>query len=379
MKLAFLQDVYERPGPFATVYLDTSADAEDAAKAVQLRWRSAREQLAEQGADEATLRALDEVVDRHEQRTGRRGQVLVATGGEVVFSEELPEPPQDASDDELVHYGTLPYLMPYLRMRAAHVPHVVAVVDHVEAELTVAPSGAEPQSRRVRGGDHPVHKAHVGSHHENEKNLQYHVEEQWKENAREAAEEIAKQAMRIGAETVVLAGDPQQRKLVHESLPTGVRERTVQTEAGHTDRKSSGESLRREVDDTVWATVETRADASIREFEQERGRHERAAEGWRQVVTALQRGQVQTLLWSGSGEVSWLHVGPVPNQVAMERHELTDMGVASPGTAPASAAVAWAAAGTDAEMVMVDPDKFELDGGIGAILRFPTGSTPQEQ
>ena len=49
MKLAFLQDVYERPGPFATVYLDTSADAEDAAKAVRLRWRSAREQLAGDG------------------------------------------------------------------------------------------------------------------------------------------------------------------------------------------------------------------------------------------------------------------------------------------------------------------------------------------
>lgn len=373
MKLAFLQDVYERPGPFATVYLDTSANSEDASKEVQLRWRSAREQLADQDADEATLRALDEVVDRHEYRVGRRGQVLVATGGEVVFSEELPEPPQAAPDDELVHYGSLPYLMPYLRLRAAHVPHVIAMVDHVEAALTIAPSGAEPQTRRVRGGDHPVHKAHLGGDSQNEKTIQHHVEEQWKQNAREAADEIAKQAMRIGAETVVLAGDPQQRKLVHEALPGNVRERTVQTEAGHLDRKSSDEGLRREVDDTVWATVETRADASIREFEQERGRSERAAEGWAGVIAALQRGQVRTLLWSGVESVSWLHVGPVPNQLALEQQELLDMGVASPGTAPASASVAWAAAGTDAELVLVDPEKVELDGGIGAILRYSDG------
>lgn len=34
MKLAFLQEIYRSPGPFATVYLDTSADAEDAGKEI---------------------------------------------------------------------------------------------------------------------------------------------------------------------------------------------------------------------------------------------------------------------------------------------------------------------------------------------------------
>ena len=373
MKLAFLQDVYERRGPFATVYLDSSADAEDAKKAVQLRWRSAREQLTDQGADEDTLCALDDTVDRHEYRTGRRGQVLVATGGEVVFNEELPEPPTDASDDEKVHYGTLPHLMPYLRLRASKIPHVVALVDHVNAELTIAPAGGEPQTRRVQGGEHPVHKAHVGGHDENEKRFQHAVEEQWQHNAREAADELAKQAMRIGAEAVVLAGDPQQRKLVHEALPDNIRERTVQTEASHLDRKASGESLRREVDDTVAHAVEARANETVREFEQERGRHERAVEGWERVIGALQRGQVRTLLWSRPESVTWLHVGPLPNQIALEQRSLTDMGVASPGTAPASAATAWAVAGTDAELVLVDPEKVELDGGVGAILRYSDG------
>lgn len=372
MKLAFLQDVYGYQGPFATVYLDTSADAEDAAKAVQLRWRSAREQLVNAGADEQTLRALDETVDRHEYRIGQRGQVLVATGGEVVFGEELPQPPTDASDDEKVHFGTLPHLLPYLRLRASRIPHVVALVDHVEAELTIVAAGAEPRTRKVQGGDHPVHKAHTGTNDENEQRFQNAVEEQWLHNAKEAAEEIGKQAMRVGAEVVVLAGDPKQRKLVHENLPGGVRDRTVQTETGYPDRNASGEGLRREVADTVDSAVSAHVDEAVSEFEQQRGRQERAVEGWRSVVEALQRGQVRTVLWGRPESVSWLHVGPVPNQVALDERELTDMGVSSPGHAPASAAVVWAAAGTDADLVLVDPEKVELTEGIGAVLRYTT-------
>ncbi|MFR9729321.1 hypothetical protein ACL03H_08835 [Saccharopolyspora sp. MS10] len=370
MKLGFLQDVYGYQGPFATVYLDTSADAEDAGKALQLRWRAARERLADAGADESTLRALDESVDRHEHRIGQRGQVLVATAGEVIFGEELPQPPREAADGEQVHFGTLPNLLPYLRLRASRIPHVVALVDHVDAELTIVAAGAEPRTRKVHGGDHPVHKARGGAGELNEMRAQNAVEEQWRHNAKEAAEEIAKQAMRIGAELVVLAGDPQQRGLVHENLPGGVRERTVQTEAGHPDGTSSGESLRREVGDTVESAVNARVDEVVHEFEQQRGRQERAVEGWRPVVDALQRGQVETVLWAGPESVSWLHVGPVPNQVALERGELTDMGVSQPGEAPASAAVVWSAAGSDADLVLVDPEKVELAEGIGAVLRY---------
>ncbi|MEU6131769.1 hypothetical protein ABZ805_21560 [Saccharopolyspora sp. NPDC047091] len=370
MKLAFLQDVYGYQGPFATVYLDTSADAEDAAKAVQLRWRSARERLADAGADEATLRALDETVDRHEYRIGHRGQVLVATAGEVVFGEELPQPPDDASDDEKVHFGTLPHLLPYLRLRASRIPHVVALVDHVDAELTVVAAGAEPRTRRVQGGDHPVHKAPAGADELNEQRFQNKVEEQWLRNAKDAAEEIGKQAMRIGAELVVLAGDPQQRKLVHDNLPGGVRERTAQTDAGHLDQGDSAEGLRGEVAETVDAAVSAHVDEAVREFEQQRGRDERAAEGWTAVLAALQRGQVRTVLWGSPESVSWLHVGPVPNQVALHERELTDMGVSSPGSAPASAAVVWSAAGTDADLVLVDPDEVKLTDGIGAVLRY---------
>ena len=77
MRLGFLQSVYEQQGPFATVYLDTSGDAEDAGKAIQLRWRQARERLAQRGADEKLLRAVDEELEQPQSRSGQRGEVIL--------------------------------------------------------------------------------------------------------------------------------------------------------------------------------------------------------------------------------------------------------------------------------------------------------------
>ncbi|MBV9450958.1 MAG: hypothetical protein JO345_34225 [Streptosporangiaceae bacterium] len=42
MKLDFLRPLYEDFGDHVSVYLDVSRAAEDAAHAIELRWRSAR-------------------------------------------------------------------------------------------------------------------------------------------------------------------------------------------------------------------------------------------------------------------------------------------------------------------------------------------------
>src|SRR3954469_21099834 len=57
-----LARIYTVDGPFATAYLDISRDTEDAAKAIELRWRDGRRELAAHGVDEATLAAMDQVV-----------------------------------------------------------------------------------------------------------------------------------------------------------------------------------------------------------------------------------------------------------------------------------------------------------------------------
>lgn len=377
MKLAHLQDLYEQPGPFVTVYLDTSGDAEDASKAIELRWRSAREQLREQSADDASVQAVEDTIRDHEWRTGRRGQVIVATEGVIVLNDELPDPPTEFSDDELAHFGPLPHLMPYLRLRGARIPHVIAIVDHVGADVTTVNALREAEQTSLQGGDNPLHKSHTAGEG-NEQRHQNAVEEQWQRNAGQAADEITKQARRIGADTVVLAGDVQQRTLVRERLDKGLQDRVVETEASHRARGASDESLQKEVSEAVQNALDARVAETLQEFESERGAQKRAAEGWQATVAALQREQVQTLLWTESAEspegVTNLAVGPAASHVARDENELKSMGVGEIQSVPASAAVVRALAGADAELVLVDAQQIELAEGLGAVLRYSDAS-----
>lgn len=363
MKLAYLQQVYERPGPFATAYLDTSVEAEDAAKAIELRWRCTRERLAEQGADEATLDALSRHVSEHEWRIGQHGQVLVGQQGEVVLSDELPRPPRDMTEQEQAHVGPVPHLMPYLRLRGPRIPRVVAVVDQAGARVRIVHATREAECLSVEGRSG-----------EGGGSTGTGTGDQAKENAALVAEEVGKHAANIGAKAIVLAGEPQQRGLVHERIGENVRDKVVETEAGHGDRESSDESLRRQVAETVESIVRSRIDERVQEFEQQRGERECAVEGWSQVLEALRNEQVQTLLWADEpthSDVDHLRVGPNPREIARRDEEL---GVAPIGGSPASAAVIRALVGTSAELILVDPEKVRLADGVGGTLRYTTGS-----
>ena len=97
-------------------------------------------------------------------------------------------------------------------------------------------------------------------------------------------------------------------------------------------------------------------------------------EGWPQVLEALRREQVQTLLWGDQpthSDLDHLRIGPNFSEIARDEQEL---GVAPIGGPPASAAVVRALVGTSAELILVDPEKVEFEDGIGGILRYTTAS-----
>lgn len=369
MRLGFLQSVYEQQGPFATVYLDTSGDAEDAGKAIQLRWRSAREQLVSQGAGDRVLRAIDEELAEPQRRTGQRGEVVVANEDGVQLVDELPQPPGDLPDDEKSYVGPLPDLFPYLRMRGARIPHVIAVVDHQGADITTVNATLRARSTSVEGDQSVLHKAGTSGGGGNEATQQHAVEENWKQNADEVADAISKRAASIGAEVIVLAGDPQQRMLVREAIRKGMQPLVVETEASHRDRNASDEALQREVAETIESVVAARTTDVVHDFERERGEHSRAAEGWETTVSALQHGQVETLLRAvpdSSQHPAQLHVGPGNGEVAVNASDLGG----NTQLAPADSALVRALVDTSASLVLVDQEKINLDGGIGAVLRF---------
>ncbi|TQN32541.1 peptide subunit release factor 1 (eRF1) [Haloactinospora alba] len=368
MDLSFLLPAYDSSNLVASVYLNVSRDAEDADHAIRVRWDKARDDLAEQGADEETLRALDGAAGRDDGTPGPRGQVLFAAGGEVLFDILVSRPPQDYS----ARFGPLPNPVPYLERRGQHVPYVMAVVDSIGADLDSVDAQGARVDYRVEGDEHPTHKPREGGEHH--KQMQRAVDEQVKQNAKRVVSEIRRLTVDGETELIVLAGETPVQREVHEQLPDGLRGKVVEAATDSRDAEADEED--------TWINTELsrlladRADQQVQDvadsYEQGRGNDDRAVEGLEPVVYALQRGQVETLLWAPG--TSWAEtrvwVGDTPEQLAPSEQELRDLGAERPVRERADAALVRAAVGTSADFVFVPEDKARMRDGLGALLRF---------
>jgi hypothetical protein len=147
--LAGLTSLYERPGPFVTVYLDASRDTESGQHEVETRWRDVRATLDAQGADTATLDAIGAAVDADRSSAGRHGLIVVAAGGDVGLHGRLRQPPAVSTGT----FSPLPRLLPYLAQQSAQVPHLVVVADHAGADLLTGDVTRPAGSATVTGSD----------------------------------------------------------------------------------------------------------------------------------------------------------------------------------------------------------------------------------
>lgn len=367
MDLTFLQPLYDRPAPVASLFINASRDVEDADHVIRVRWDRARAALLEKGATEETVAAMDGVVGRTQGVPGPHGQVVYAAGDEVVFDSTVAEPPQDFQ----VSVGDLPDPLPYMVADRRHVPHVLVVADSIGADLATEYADGRIEARRVDGGDKPVHKVREGGYHH--KQMQRAVDEQVGQNVGLVAEAVTEAAGASGAEVIAIAGEVQVRGDIAEGLPGNLRERVEYLEAGArapgSENSPLEEELARKLDEKAAEHVRGSVEALGR------GRADgTAVEGMDAVVHALQRGQVETLLWDDGlpGADRELYIGGSGEQVAVAAQELRDMGVAAPRTEPAGSALPRAAAMTGAGLELVQADQVKLDGGIGAVLRFPT-------
>ncbi|WP_406327395.1 hypothetical protein OG784_32375 [Streptomyces sp. NBC_01617] len=126
MRLSFLEPLYAEPGPFASVYLDTSRDVEHPERAIALRWQRLRDRLTRQGADRALLQVLEEVVGADTAVPGMHGQAIFAAHGTLVLDGELPRPPTHDS----ARYGTLPDAMPLVTQHVPEIPYLAVTVHY---------------------------------------------------------------------------------------------------------------------------------------------------------------------------------------------------------------------------------------------------------
>jgi Bacterial archaeo-eukaryotic release factor family 2 len=360
MRLDFLRPLYEGTGDYASVYLDASRTTEDAAELVALRWRAAREHLADGGADEATLGALEELVTSQEHSVP--GLAAFARRGQVGFTAALPRPPRQ----EISRYARLPHVMPLLAQLPPRVPQLHVRADRSGGEVVALRPQGGATEERVNGPGWPVHKASLGGW--SEARYQRSAEEAWAENAKQLAETVTAAAAQAGAELIVVAGDTRARTLLLEHLSTPLRESAVIVDR---EVDASSELLLEAAQETTQARAEEEARRRLDEFRSKAARGQ-AAEGLAPTIAALRAGQAsEVLIADDPSSTARAWVGPQPVDLAMSSHELAERGVGQTVADRADAAVVRAAAATGAELILLPEGEQPPRGGIGALLRYP--------
>ncbi|ODB74003.1 MULTISPECIES: Vms1/Ankzf1 family peptidyl-tRNA hydrolase [Micromonospora] len=369
MQLSFLRPLYNRPGPWCSVYMDASRDTQDARAQVDLRWRALKGDLLSQGADPVTVEAVEEVVRRHQPMPGDYGIAVFATRGRVVLTEYLSAPPLR----DLASWSALPHTMPLVAQRGEQVAWVRVLADRTGADAMAVSAGGVPRRAHVTGGQsRQLRRGQPGGW--SQSRYQRAAMEAWHQNAGDAAAATADLAERVGADVVVVAGDIRATGMIAAQLPERWQDVLVRTDAGARDVGADDTLMDDITAQTVAEVADRRVTAALDRF----GVQEDVGAGLDAVVSALQRNQVDTMLIvddpSADGE---LWVGPEPTEIATDPGQLSDMSVADPQRVRADAALLRALIGTDADLTVLAPEEApELTDGVGAVLRYVDASTP---
>ncbi|RVX43670.1 hypothetical protein EDD27_6364 [Nonomuraea polychroma] len=336
MRLDFIRPLYERRGPYASVYMGALTEAER-----EKRWRTMRDQL--DGADPATLDALEAAAEQP-----MLARALFATHGEVVLAESLPRAPY-----EMATWSPLPHVTPMLMQRGENVPHVRVIVDHAGAEVTVF-GGGSPRRTVVEAEEWPLQKTAQGGW--SQKRYERAVDETWEKNAVAVAHEIDEQVRRIGAELILVAGEPKSRSYLLHHLGTKSADRVMMVE--HGSRADHGQ-FEKDVEKALDGWLD-RKRAELLERHQEGS----GPVGMARVAHALREGRVHAVLSPGElPKPVW--TGEGGTQLATDPEELRRWGVEEPVKERADSALARAAAMTDAELWFTDDVK-----DVAAVLRY---------
>jgi hypothetical protein len=358
---ADLAELFATDGPFASVYLDASSTAvPDAGAQLDLRWRNVRRDLEQAGAPEVLLDVVEGAVGGDHE--GGDTLAIVAAGDRVLLRAHLPEPPKH----DVGLFGALPAVGPLLEWEQGLLPHVVVTADRVGADIVAIGRSDVLEERQVRGETEHITRSHPGGW--SQRRFQQRAENTWEQNAKQVADEVTEVVDAVGARLLLVSGDVRAVGFLRQHLPGRLEGITKVIEHGGTTVESSIGAL---TDDVVRQVATVAAEdtvALLQEFREERGQHDRAADGVAPTVTALQMAQVATLLLApdvDDDRTAWY--GPEPGLVALTRGELEGFGVEAPVEGRLEDVLLRAAAGTGAAVRIV-PAATVTDG-VGAILR----------
>lgn len=360
MDLNFLRPLYEAPGPIASVHLDTTRDTEDAEKKIELRWRALRERLAGDGADEATLDALEERAGGVRGVPGPQGEALFAARGRVLAVHTMARPP--ARD----HATWLPVPDPLDLVvdRDHQLPCVVVAIDREGADVDAyEAAGHDPVSERSFNGT-TLHIQKVNAGGFAESRYHRHAENVWNDNAEHAAREVENAVADVGAAVVFVGGDERAIGLLRSHLAK-LDPPVVEIPGGRADASARlREALDQALDDAMVAAH----DAVLADL-RARVPQGTAVEGADATLRTLSEGRVETLLLGADRETDgWLWASPDVPLLLGTRPTVFDRPDTA-FTAPGSALMLRSAVLGDAAFTEL-LDHGATTAGTAATLRF---------
>ncbi|MFN0090958.1 MAG: Vms1/Ankzf1 family peptidyl-tRNA hydrolase [Acidimicrobiales bacterium] len=381
---------YDHPGPFVSVYLETPSDDPQAAATTALRWKNLRRTLSDQGADEATLAAVDRAVgvdtdavspgisaapenspatpppDDQAEHGGGEVLAVVAASGEVLLRRFVRE----VRAAGWARAAALPWVVPLLEEQQRRVPYLVALLDRLGADIWGEGRGGAPAvEEEVHGADYPIRRSAPGGW--SQRRFQQRALNTWDANAREVAQRLAERARDLGAELVLVAGEEHVVSELCESLPAEISPLVRQLSSGARSEGIAG--VADEVERLVRSAAAERVVALLEAFREGVGRGERATAGVETVVGALRMAMVDTLLVHDEPtdeRTAWF--GPDPLLLGLGPADLEALGVDAPQEARLVDVCVRAALGGGAA-VRVVPGHV-IDGGVGALLRAPAAA-----
>lgn len=369
MQLRDLSDVLAAPGPFVTVHVAAESAVEQAADRYELAWKAVLQRLEQEGVPAPVREAVAEARGTHDQGAAR---LVVASlpQARVVLAEPVSTVP--ASD--VVQVAPLPDLLALVTDLSTRVPHVVVHTDRTGADVEAFFDTAQV-AREVTVRGRTLHLTKVQGGGWAHQRYQHRTENQWRENAQAVRETVVQLAEQVGAELVIGIGDERELALVKQGLGQPWDARWVELPGGR-GQDGSEALVAQRVREAVGLHTAAASLQLLADYAQERGQAKRACDGLVDVVEALRKAQVQTLvLTTDADRHSTLWFGEDPSQLGTSRADLEALGATSPQEGPLLTVLLRAALATGADVQLV-PHQSEQSpqSGLGALLRYADSS-----
>jgi peptide chain release factor subunit 1 len=341
MYSARFRQLLGEPGPFTSVYFDGSAEADDTAVALALKWRGLRDNLEQYRVDASITAEIEHAVMHLPPPGGRGGRAVIASATGVILNEYLLRP----ATRSVVRVSELPYIVPILEHGVEHTRYLLVVADPHGAFITRHTDFTRSsEAIEAEGDGGPTLRA--------------------------VADRVGELVRNTSCGAVFLVGDADLRSGLLAALPESVRRRVIPLPIAVRRGGYDFEEIQWAVDTMMLQQRRSAMDTAAERFIAEVGRGSGlAVEGLGAVCAALRQGVVDTML-IGDIDDATVVADAGMTTIAPDADALLDQGAVPAKTLRADEALPLLAISVGASVVRTDERIAPVDG-VGAVLRYP--------